>query len=318
MNSSVKDQDFKNRSMAAIRFIGNALTVVALLFVIGKSYQQFQNMPAVILNYSSGLGIAVALLLNIVCLCLFSAIWRLNLLAINENVHWKAAFRVYAVSNLAKYIPGNIFQFVARYSLARDEGISRHSIFISLGLEAAVMLGTAALLAIPSAIIFRNWVFLKDVLQRPAILVAIIVSVSLIGIYLVRNKLPSIVIDAVRSTSLLPIMLSILINIIVWFLYGLSIYIVYSLLWSDLPPVSVFSFSWGYAAAWMAGYLVPGSPGGLGVREAVLYAIFATTIGQGVAATLFILMRLNSIAADVATYLMTIPLNEKTDIRYKH
>lgn len=313
----MKDQNFKKRSKKAVHFIGNGLTFVAVLFVIATSYQQFQEMPDVSLNYASGFGIVISILFNIICLCLFSAIWRLNLLAIGENVHWKTAFRVYAVSNLAKYIPGNVFQFVGRYSLARVEGIRQQSIFISLGLEAAIMLGTAALLAIPSAIIFGNWELLENVFQRSPILLMIFVSVSLIGLYLIRYKIPSIVIEAVRSTSLLPIAGSILINLIIWFIYGLSIRLVYSLLWPELSEISVYFFSWGYAAAWMAGYLVPGSPGGLGIREAVLYAIFSTTIGGGVAATLFIVMRLNSIVADIGIYLMTIPLKEKVNATKK-
>lgn len=313
----MKGQNFKKPSKAAVSFIGNGLTFVAIVFVIAKSYQQFQEMPAVSLNYASCFGIAISILFNIVCLCLFSAIWRLSLLAIGEKVHWKTAFRVYAASNLAKYIPGNVFQFVGRYSLARIEGISRQSIFISLGLETAIMLGTAALLAIPSAIIFGKWEFLEDVLKRSPILLIILASVSLIGLYFIKYKIPSIVIKAVRLTKLLPITLSSLINLIIWFIYGLSICLVYSLLWPESPGISVYFFAWGFAAAWMAGYLVPGSPGGLGIREAVLYAIFSTTIGGGVAATLFIVMRLNSIAADIGIYLMTIPLKKKVDATRK-
>ena len=50
--------------------------------------------------------------------------------------------------------------------------------------------------------------------------------------------------------------------------------------------------------AWMAGYLVPGAPGGLGVREAVLLLGLAPTVGEPSALAAALSYRMVTVVAD--------------------
>lgn len=51
--------------------------------------------------------------------------------------------------------------------------------------------------------------------------------------------------------------------------------------------------------AWMAGYLVPGAPGGLGVREAVLLLGLAPTVGEPSALAAAASYRMVTVLSDV-------------------
>ncbi len=51
--------------------------------------------------------------------------------------------------------------------------------------------------------------------------------------------------------------------------------------------------------AWMAGYLVPGAPGGLGVREAVMLLGLAPTVGEPSALAAALSYRMVTVLADV-------------------
>ena len=58
-----------------------------------------------------------------------------------------------------------------------------------------------------------------------------------------------------------------------------------------------------YAAAWVLGFIMPGAPGGLGVREAVLLAAFDPIYGSGVAVGLTLSPRLVTTLGDAALFL---------------
>ena len=54
----------------------------------------------------------------------------------------------------------------------------------------------------------------------------------------------------------------------------------------------------------MVGYVVPGSPGGLGVREAMMVVLFTPLTGAAVAAGLAVSMRLTTLLGDALTVLL--------------
>ena len=54
--------------------------------------------------------------------------------------------------------------------------------------------------------------------------------------------------------------------------------------------------------AWTAGFLVPGSPGGLGVREAVMIKLMGPAIGLETALGVALVMRLCSMGADALAF----------------
>jgi hypothetical protein len=75
-------------------------------------------------------------------------------------------------------------------------------------------------------------------------------------------------------------------------LYALS----RSLGYANLP---VAAAAGAFSLAWSAGFIVPGAPAGLGVREATLLATLGPMIGMGPAVTVAILHRLITAAIDV-------------------
>jgi len=54
----------------------------------------------------------------------------------------------------------------------------------------------------------------------------------------------------------------------------------------------------------VAGYIIPGAPGGLGVREAILVAALGPVYGEGTAVALAIIYRVCSITADGLAFLI--------------
>jgi len=63
-------------------------------------------------------------------------------------------------------------------------------------------------------------------------------------------------------------------------------------------PSGVWRVPAGVAVAWIAGYVIPGAPAGLGVREAVLTAFLSPHIEIGIVISAALLWRVVSLATD--------------------
>lgn len=56
--------------------------------------------------------------------------------------------------------------------------------------------------------------------------------------------------------------------------------------------------------AWIIGYVVPGSPGGMGVREAMMLLLFTPVIGAGATLGISVTMRVTSVLGDRLAFLL--------------
>ena len=79
---------------------------------------------------------------------------------------------------------------------------------------------------------------------------------------------------------------------------GLNLSILVNLFSAGDAPVSIAACIGLGGAAWLIGFVTPGSPGGLGVRESVLVSFLSPSIGPGAAVAATVSFRLVSIIAD--------------------
>jgi len=71
-----------------------------------------------------------------------------------------------------------------------------------------------------------------------------------------------------------------------------------------------------YTTAWLLGFLLPGAPGGIGVREAVFLLLLSGIYGQGVAAAMAVVMRAISILGDLVAFGLGILLSHRAKSAY--
>jgi uncharacterized membrane protein YbhN (UPF0104 family) len=67
----------------------------------------------------------------------------------------------------------------------------------------------------------------------------------------------------------------------------------------DLDGPLVVELVFVTCVSWMAGFVVVGVPGGIGVRETVFISMTTATLGAGVAVSVAVLSRVVSIAVDL-------------------
>lgn len=202
------------------------------------------------------------------------SIWRFILSSLGGRLRWSRAAQTWFLANLARYIPGNIWQFVGMAELAADDGVSRFTTFTSIALHQA--LGTVAGLVVAAtyfAVAGQGpWL---DAL-RPLLWLAPL------GLLLCQPRLLEWSMNQVLRLAKRPpirvtltwrqVWLLLLGYLAVWLLLGSAFALLASAV-TAITPQQFLALVATWAAAYVIGYLSLFTPNGLGVREGVLVLV---------------------------------------------
>jgi uncharacterized membrane protein YbhN (UPF0104 family) len=204
---------------------------------------------------------------------------------------------IYGRTQIAKYLPGNVFQFVARHVAYRVRGVGDGALGLAALYETLGLAGAAACLAILGLPFFGVPLLgaaegqLGLALALSAGLVAAVCGVWLIPrlvAWLQRRRNRAALgaqLTARNVASLLPFYGS-------FFLISGALALSLHTRASESEGV-LLSMIPGYALAWLCGFVIPGASAGLGVREAVIVLLLGedpaalfTAMGMRVVTTL--------------------------------
>lgn len=226
-----------------------------------------------------------------ICLLTFALLietWRRVLQQLGANLSFRAAARVWFVSNLGKYVPGRIWAVTTMAMMAGEYGVSVGVV----GASSAVL--TAANVATGFSVVLLTS---AGTVQQLAGGVAAVVAVT-VGLFILLFATPWIATHWNRiatrfhrtqlSVSIPPtaILLAIAGTTVSWFLYGLAfMLLVMSIIGPVAEPYSAFVTA--NAASYLVGYLMIIAPAGIGFREMALVTILpALRIASGPQAAL--------------------------------
>jgi uncharacterized membrane protein YbhN (UPF0104 family) len=229
---------------------------------------------------------------------LFLAIawWRLIVaLAADHDVPAVPTMGAYAVSQYGKYLPGNVAHYAIRHAWIRRYGISHAALALASIVEAALLLLAACALTLLGDTRGLRALSIIDPRLALASLVVALVALGFFLHALGRGRMR----DRFHIPPLPPLrMLSICIACYGAFfvasaacLYGLAQALA-------IPGASFALLLAAGAASWLAGFVVIGAPGGLGVREAAFVALAGSTLGEDHALLLIGLFRIVTFLGD--------------------
>jgi uncharacterized membrane protein YbhN (UPF0104 family) len=201
--------------------------------------------------------------------------------------------RIGLVAQIGKYLPGNIAHYGGRGALAMNFGIPLKFSGISTAIELASALSAMMLVATIGLLVdSRPIAWLPETSTSAVTLVGVVLAgLVLAWVWLAR-----------RGTHLGLLVGPTLCLVVSFCLVGLSIYaLARALGHADLPVAIAIST---FALAWGAGFVVPGAPAGLGIREATLLALLSPLVGAGPAVGIAIIHRLITAVIDAIAALI--------------
>ncbi len=218
-------------------------------------------------------------------------LWRYLITQISDcRLGFVSLFRIAALANLGKYLPGKIWSVLGMIYLLRQEGLSSSVAIVSASLHQVFTL----LSGIIFILVILGTEVLHDTLVFPFIIVGGIGAIVLYpplfrrGLNMLMRFLgrEPLVVNLTMFQNLF--LLSI--YIVPWVLYGSSF-------WCLLKGIGISGGEFletgaKFSAAYLLGFLAIFAPGGIGVREGTLMFLFSATMPPGIAAIIAVVARL--------------------------
>jgi hypothetical protein len=222
---------------------------------------------------------------------LLAQAWFLILRSLRAEIGAGLAVRVYARSQIGKYVPGNIFQFAGRQVLGVAAGVPGGTLLRSTGLELGLIIaaGAAAALLLPA--------YLGLASVGPRVALALSLGGYGLGLGLISWSLGRTLGPQVRQGWLLQS---------VFLLASGTIFLGLLLALLARGPMAIGLSPWlwpgvvgAFVLAWLLGLITPGAPAGVGVRELVLLALLSPFVPQATILLATVVGRLVTIGGDL-------------------
>lgn len=293
----------------ALKVLGALLVLAALTFVGLRVAQNVGDLRAVAARAEVWLVIATGAVLYGILGLLLTFAWKeiMTRAGAGTVVTFRASFEIYGRSQIAKYIPGNVFHFFGRQLLGRDAGWTQGSIAVASVVETLCLGSAAAALLLALGALDRSVLLM---VVPPSILatgaVAAIAGPTLLLRYgprvggLRRLGLIAHAEDLGRGLALAPPFLA----YVVFFLAAAVVF--WALIAGTFGSVSlglVPGVAAAFVSGWLIGNVTPSAPGGIGVREAVMLPQLGALIGEPHAVAVVLMFRLVTIGGDVLFFL---------------
>ncbi|MBV7332335.1 flippase-like domain-containing protein [Chloroflexi bacterium TSY] len=249
-------------------------------------------------------------------------IWQRLLRTLGGYVAYWTGMRIWFLSAIARYIPGNIWQPLSMTIRCQEHGIRAEVTLTSILLYQVVILLAAAPIGVIYIWLTGNWGLLSDWFNSERIRIigpwlfgatlipvllfllypAIFIAVLNWGLQMIRRS----ALDVTLSRQ--QVLLLLVLAIFDWFLWGTSFAAMafaladYSVAEQGrLFPHLVASYSMAYAI----GFLSFITPSGFGVREGAFYLFLAPNMGGGAVTILAIAMRIWTTVGEVVVALLS-------------
>lgn len=237
--------------------------------------------------------------------------WVWSLRWWGQRLPYLEALRIWFLSNLARYIPGTLWQFVGLAAMCRARGVSVVAATASVLLQQVVLLSTGLVLTLGlSPRILGDW----TASQSPVVwagLVTVGLGLVIMGFPAVAPRLRTLAQRVAGRDLAWPAPptaafgLYVAAMLVPWIVYGVAFHLFAGALLGPAAPAAVVSVA-AFVGSYVAGIIAVFAPGGLVVREAALTAALTPAIGAQNALFLAVTSRLWLVVVELATALIVL------------
>ena len=279
------------------QWIHAASALLALMgagFVAWKITKHASQIDLTSFTTSAWIGLALLVVVYGASNGLLAKAWWYLLKYFKLDAPWPWTLKTYGISQINKYIPGNIFHLAGRQALGMSKGLAGRP----LAKSALWELGLLALLGL-----------LYGVLALPLIY-GPVSSLTAIGLW---GSLLAFSYIALRHFVASQVALAMCWQAGFLLLSGAVFVVV--LLMSNQSSTPVYAtlpaVGGAYVLAWLSGLITPGAPAGVGVREAVLLLLLSGQFAPPDLLVAIVLGRVVTASGDLLFYLYALTLKSR-------
>jgi hypothetical protein len=288
----------KKISSSLKRYLRWVILGGTLFFLIKAFKDHWQEVAAIQIDTVGWITLAIAFSITLLAHVWGGLVWAWILKSFKQPIHYRWVLQVYLKTNVAKYLPGNVWHYYGRIWAVTDAGGSLGAATISVLLEPLLMAAAALSIAIIGSQL--GWVDSRmgglQILCLGVVCLAVhprILNPVLHRLSRLKGKAVDTDVFQIERYPFVPL----LGELGFVGLRGTGFLVTFSVLtavnFNQIPLL----FS-AFSLAWVLGLVIP-TPGGLGVFETTAIALLHQHFSIGVILSVVALFRLVSILAEV-------------------
>lgn len=265
--------------------------VLGALYYFGASvlhhWSEISNWNPGVLGWSA---VLVVVLLYSLALVLLAEVWH-NLVHGVQPLRFPRAVthHSYSKSQIAKYLPGNVFNFIGRHIIMKQSDVSHSALVMATLSEIGILVYSA------SIILALGIGFLPDTINLGIELgvVWFLSWVCVVGgpiVWFAAKKLNFIPTPPPFKTVVVCVCYTLVFFLVMGAVFLAIVMLVTGKAMAPLIVIAVCS--------WLFGFLTPGAPAGLGIREVTLLIFLRTELSEADALLAIGLFRITTTLAD--------------------
>ncbi len=284
-----------------VNFLGIAIGLAGLAFVALRISRDRAEI-ADALDSADPIWLAAAFGCGLASMSLLGANWLAIIRHSGPPAPWRRGLYWFFVGQLGKYVPGGIWPVVGQAELTHRDGTPRPIAYGSTALSmVATLLGAMAVAALAGTVSPAGS-------RLVPILFAVGLAIGLTAlacrplrdaVHRLVARLGTGVVGTLRLPDARWFATTVARYLPAWLIFaGINIFSVVALGGTVDAELAV-SLIYATTVSWIAGFVVIGLPGGLGVREAVFISMMTAPLGAGLAVSVAVVSRIVSVAVDL-------------------
>jgi uncharacterized membrane protein YbhN (UPF0104 family) len=275
-------------------WFGRALVLLGIIFISLRLSEYSSELDFSFISSLSWVAIiGLSIVYGVANILLALAWWNL-LKEFGSTASRYCAVKVYGISQLAKYVPGNIMHLAGRQAIGIDNGIPGWPLAKSTIWELALMTVAGTFFSI--LILPRYFSVVSPLIANIAFLFVLVTVILALNRYVYSA--------AARALGYYVVFLTISSIVFV----GLLLLVGDE---SSLGLMELPLLCGSFVVAWLVGLVTPGAPAGVGVRELVLMILLEEIVPEADLLMAVLLSRIVTVSGDVLFFLIALVLSGK-------
>lgn len=282
--------------------------IVTLLFVWYVAQSLRGHDLSVYATPRAAIGIGLAALIWPLAAVPLALAWRDMLAGVGAKKRWRELYGIMGISQFAKYVPGHVAQYAGRVGMSLARGISARALTVTMILETLLMIVAALAIGLSTGVLSTIGLGLMRHYGSQLTLIAALVILAIAGMFVFRRIAPSLLrlfapqhVTTLKGALLPPtirLVRAVVLYCIMYLMTGASSIVLASFLLPGAPH-DYWLLIAALTLAWVVGFVAPGAPAGLGVREGLLLLMLAPAYTAASASVLVIALRIVTTLGDV-------------------
>ncbi len=267
-------------------FSGNLLAIAGCVFVVlrlNEYHSQLDLSRFTVVHWVIILALALTYGLGNAFLAMS---WRNLLQYFGVTTAPLVTIRIYGLTLLAKYIPGNIMHLVGRQAMGISVGIGGKALVKASLWEIGLIAITGLLFAI---------------LVLPQLFDTVTISMAMLGFV----TIVFLVIGTLKHYAS-PIVVKAFLGHLAFLITSCTIFICLLILSTDAGTLDASNYllvGAAFVVAWVIGLLTPGAPAGIGIRELILVFLLTGLVGESNLLVAVLLSRIVTVVGDIVFFM---------------